>query len=212
MGRTFRRSVLLAAVLSVGPAMQAQQGFHPLSSDLAVTYTAERAKIASIDCGCFWLQGGSASGAIALFRGLGVAANLTGEHASNIAPGVDLSKLVFMAGPRYTLDGRRGKNGWLGANHEISIFGEALFGIVHGFDSVFPTASGADTSANSFSLQVGGGLNIGLTKHFGLRALEIDYVHTRLPNSFGNTQNDLRFAFGVTYHLGKRRGNSPPDH
>ncbi len=104
MGRTFWRSLLLAAALSAGPAMQAQQGFHPLSGDLAVTYTAERAKIASIDCGCFWLQGGSASGAVALFRGLGAAANFTGEHASNIAPGVDLSKLVFMAGPRYTLE------------------------------------------------------------------------------------------------------------
>lgn len=204
MGRTFRRCVLLgAAALSFGAMMQAQQGLHPLSGDLAVTYTAERAKVASIDCGCFWLQGGSVSGAVTLFRGLGVAANFTGEHASNIVPGVDLSKLVFMAGPRYTRDTWHGKQGI--ANHEISIFGEALFGIAHGFDSVFPTASGADTSANSFSLQVGGGLNVGLTQHFGLRVLEIDYVHTRLPNSLGNTQNDLRLAFGLTYRLGERR-------
>jgi hypothetical protein len=41
---------------------------------------AERAKLASVDCGCFWLNGGSGNFATTLFHGLGVAANLTGER------------------------------------------------------------------------------------------------------------------------------------
>ena len=190
------RIALLAGAMSFSPITQAQQGFRPLSVDLAVTYTAERAKIATTGCGCFWLQGGSVNGAIRIFRSLSVATNLTGEHASAIGGGVDVSKLAFMAGPRWT-------NHWLGDRHKTSVFGEALFGIAHGFDSVFPTTSGIESSANSFSLQVGGGLNIMIARRFGLRALEIGYVRTSLPNNAGNTQNDLRLAMGVSYHLGR---------
>lgn len=61
-----------------------------------------RAKVASVDCGCFWLNGGSGDFTIRLFDGLGVAANLTGEHASNIGTGIDLDKVMFSMGPRYT--------------------------------------------------------------------------------------------------------------
>jgi outer membrane immunogenic protein len=203
MYREFWRGALLTGALTLGPIAQAQQPALPRSVDLAVTYTAERAKIVSGNCGCFWLQGGSMDAGVALFHGLGVAANLTGERSSNIAPGVDLSKFAFMAGPRYTLHAHRW-NRWLGSKHGTTIFAEGLFGTVHGFDSVFPTSSGIKSSANSFSMQLGGGLDIGLGKGFGLRALELGYVHTSLPNNGSNTQNDLRLAFGVSYHVGKR--------
>ena len=126
--KTFWGSILLAGSLCATPLLQAQQVFHQLSGDLAVTYSIERAKIASIDCGCFWLQGGSVSGAISLFHGLGIAANFTGEHAANIAPGEDLSKIAFMAGPRYTLHASHG-DGWFSEKRRITVFGEALFGV-----------------------------------------------------------------------------------
>lgn len=53
-------------------------------------------------------------------------------------------------------------------------------------------------------MQLGGGVNVPVRKGFSIRALEIDYVHTSLPNNNVNSQNDLRFAFGVAYHFGKR--------
>jgi hypothetical protein len=201
MSRTLWAGALLAGALACGPMAQAQQESRPLSVDLAVTYTGERAKIASTSCGCFWLQGGSVNGAITLFRGLGVAANLTGEHSPNIGPGVDLNKLAFMAGPRYTLRTARWTNRFLGAKHGTSVFGEALFGYAHGFNGIFPTSSGVEASANAFSMQIGGGLNVRIARNFGIRALELDYVRTSLPNSASNTQNDLRLNFGVSYHL-----------
>jgi outer membrane immunogenic protein len=202
----FCSGVLLAVALACGPALLAQQAMRPRSVDLAVTYSAERAKIASIDCGCFWLQGGSVSGSVPLFRGLSVAANFTAEHASNITPGVDLGTLAVMAGPRYTLNTRRWTDRWLGYKREVSLFGEGLFGFAHGFDGSFPVTSGIETSANTFSLQLGGGLNIGLSKHFGLRALEVDFVRTNFPNTLGDAQNDLRLAFGITYRPGRNGG------
>jgi hypothetical protein len=32
-----------------------------------------------------------------------------------------------------------------------------------------------------------------------MRVLELDFVHTSLPNNAGNSQNDLRIGFGVTF-------------
>jgi hypothetical protein len=201
MSRTLWAVAFLVGVIASGPPAQAQEGPRPFPVDLAASYTTERAKIASADCGCFWLQGGSVNGAITLFHGLGVAVNFTGEHSSDIAPGVDLSKLALMAGPRYTLRTSRWTNRFLHANHGTSIFGEALFGRVYGFNSIFPTSTGLTGSANSFSMQVGGGLDVALARGFGLRALEVDYVRTTLPNNVSNTQNDLRLSFGVSYRL-----------
>jgi hypothetical protein len=201
MSRIFWACAFLVGAFAFTTRVQAQQEPQPLLVDLAVTYTAERAKIATTDCGCFWLQGGSVNAGARLFRGLGVAANLTGGHSSNIAPGVDLNKLGFMVGPRYTLGTSRWTNHLLGPKHSTSVFGEALFGFAHGFDSIFPTSSGLTSTATAFSMQVGGGLNVALAHGFGVRALEIDYVRTSLANNAGNNQNDLRLSFGLSYRL-----------
>jgi hypothetical protein len=201
MSRIFLAGALLVGAVAFAPRLQAQQEPRPLLVDLAVTYTAERAKIVTTDCGCFWLQGGSVNAGATLFRGLGIAANLTGGHSSNVAPGVDLNKLAFVVGPRYTLTTSRWTNRLLGSRHATSVFGEALFGFAHGFDSIFPTSSGLTSTSTAFSMQVGGGLNIALARGFGLRALEIDYVRSNLPNNAGNNQNDLRLSFGLSYRF-----------
>jgi hypothetical protein len=71
---------------------------------------------------------------------------------------------------------------------------------VHGFNGVYPASSSTTSSANAFALQAGGGFNYYLTKQWGLRLFEADYVRTALPNNAANIQNDLRLGFGVTYH------------
>jgi len=195
--------VFLVAALSALPASaQTQQAGPPpprphtfgiTSSDVAVTYTLERAKLQASNCNCFWLNGGSADAAITLYRGFGLAANLTGEHASNILPGVNLGKISFMAGPRYTY----------GASH-TRVFGEWLFGVAHAFDGAFPGPTGLTASAGSFSTQLGIGTDIAIHKGLGVRAFEVDYVHTSLPNNGVNSQNDLRLAFGLSYRFGVR--------
>ncbi len=105
MPGTFRHIVLFLETLTslTGLAQQRPVKPTPAEIDVAITYVAERAKIASIDCRCFWLEGGGMNAAVAFHRGLGVAANLTGGHASNIESGVDLNKVSFMTGPRYTI-------------------------------------------------------------------------------------------------------------
>ncbi len=203
MHRSVLAGLLLCEVLTMAAMVHAQQARPYVvpgatSADVAVTYNLERAKVASSNCGCFWMNGGGAEGALNFRHGLGAVALLDADHASNITPGVGLSKFTYVFGPRYTYSPMRWRQ-----PRKTRLFGEALFGATHGFSSTFPGSGGAATSANSFAMQLGGGVDVALRRGFGVRALEVDYVRTSLPNNASNTQNDLRLAFGVTYHIGK---------
>jgi len=205
MQRTICGSVLLCAVLMTTVAACAQQA-HPnmlpgiASADVALTYNLERAKIASSNCGCFWLNGASAEVAVPFYPGISAVGSFGGATASNITPGVDLSKFTYVFGPRYTYDISR-YSGIATRGHSTHLFGEALFGGTHAFNSSFPATGGAVPTANSFAMQLGGGIDVALSRGFGVRALQLDYIRTSLPNNASNTQNDLRIAFGVTYHI-----------
>ena len=198
-----RALVSVAPVLVLSLLSQAQRS-NPLSADVALTFTTDRAKIASTGCGCFWLQGGSLDASVPIFRGLGVAANLSGEHAANIASGVDLSTVAFVVGPRYTFSTTRWTRRVPELRHGTSVFGQALYGASRGFDGAFTTLAGPKGNASSLALQLGGGVDIGLARGFGVRVFEAEYVRTTFRNFDNNTQNDLRLAAGVTYHLGRR--------
>jgi hypothetical protein len=192
--------LLLGAVLSMDLVAQAQQkpaSTYTTDVDVAITYVAEQAKVASADCGCFWLNGGSGNFAMTFFHGLGVAANLTGEHASNIGTGIDLDKVMFAMGPRYTYIPKLP----VGKRPGIAGYGEGLFGGIHGFNTTFPSSTGTIGAASSFAMQFGGGLDLRFAKHIGIRAVEADYVRSTLPNNAGNVQNDLRLAAGISFHF-----------
>lgn len=202
-------TVLLLGALSLSLLAQAQQQpehkFRLQSVDLAVTYSPQVGKVAPSKSDRFWMQGGSADVAVTLYRGFGVAASLTGQHASNITPGIDVNKITFVTGPRYTYNTARWTDRLLGPKHPSSVFGEALFGTVHGFNGLFPAGgTTVKSSANAFAMQVGGGIDIALAKGFGVRALQLDYFHSRLPNNGTDSQHELRMAFGVTYHIGRK--------
>jgi outer membrane protein OmpA-like peptidoglycan-associated protein len=166
-----------------------------VSTDLGITFATERSQLVPGNC-CFWFKGGGADVAFNFFKGWGIAASLTGDHAGNVAPDVDVNKISYMAGPRYTW------TAWSGANqHRLQMYAQGLFGGAHGFDGVYPTSTGTTSSANSFAIQAGGGLNYYFNRHWGVRLLEADFVRTAMPNGVDDVQHDLRLAFGVTYHF-----------
>ena len=203
MPGTFRPIVLFLGTLTSLTGLAQQSPVKPTSTgiDVAITYVAERAKIASMDCGCFWLEGGGLNAAVTFYRGLGVAANLTGGHASNIASGVDLDKVSFMMGPRYTYPFKNWFGHDFGRHGGGRIFGEGLIGGVHSFNTVVPTSAGVAGAASSFVFQVGGGADLPLRKAIGIRIFEADYVRSTLPNAGNRTQNDLRLAAGISFHF-----------
>jgi hypothetical protein len=164
-----------------------------------VTIATERAQVVPGQTS-FWFKGGGADAAVTLWKGLGIAASLTGDTTLNLAPNMSVHKLTYLGGPRYTCTAWKSQAG-AADQRRLQIFLQGLFGATHGFDGFYPTSPAPTTSANSFAVQAGGGLNLYLTRSLGIRLLEADYVHTALPNGAANTQNDMRLSFGVTYHF-----------
>jgi hypothetical protein len=199
--RNLTRSVLLAstcliaAVTALGQQSKGPREPSPISADLSLTYSVEESQLAPGNCGCFWFQGAGADAAFTLWKGLGIGGAVIGEHA-NQAPGASIDKIAYVLGPRYTFA--------VHPHHGVpllQLFGEAFLGGVHGFNSLFPTPRGLNSSATALALQTGGGINVFASKGFAVRAIEVEYLHTALPNNYSNSQNDLRLGFGVTYHL-----------
>jgi hypothetical protein len=198
------RTVLLLVTFSslAGLAQQSTPVKRPPATiDIAFTYVAERAKIATEPCGCFWLQGAGMNGAVTFYRGLGVAANLTGGHASNVQDGVGLDKVYFMMGPRYTYQRKNWFGHDVGQNAGFRMFGEGLIGGVHAFNTVVPSSAGVAGAASSFVFQVGGGVDHTIRRGIGIRIVEADYVRSTLPNAASNTQHDFRLAAGISFRF-----------
>jgi peptidoglycan-associated lipoprotein len=193
----FSYLLLLAAPLLVTSSLRAQAlastptpGHQEV--DLAVTYTVQHSNLVSNPT--FFQQGGSVELSAQTYRGLGIAANITGTNVGNAAnSGVGLTMVTTTFGPRYTWY----RPGHGGGKKSLAIFGKALIGESHGFNSYFPTLSGSLTDYNSFALQVGGGVDIGLSRRFAIRVIQADWLRTQFPNSTTNVQNNLRLGAGV---------------
>jgi outer membrane protein OmpA-like peptidoglycan-associated protein len=168
--------------------------------DLSVGYVNIRANAPPGNCNCFYLNGGYLSGSIHLTRWLGVTANFTGAYGSNIGLlGQDLTLMTFTAGPRVVF--RLGR---------LTPFGEVLIGGAHGSNSYFPSATSSSPSASSFAVSSGGGLDIWLTPRLAVRAIELEYLRTSLPNGVNNEQNQLTIAAGLVIKFRGRSENDAP--
>jgi hypothetical protein len=198
----FRKVCALSACLLANAAGWAQQGQRPtpsekVSTDVAIVFDGELSR-PDPSLGTFWFRGGAVDAAVTFWKGLGIAATLTGDHASNIFPGVDENKIAFMAGPRYTFTAWRGHRN-AADSRRLQLFGQGLVGVAHGFDTEF---SNGWRAANELSIETGGGLNFYLTRNFGVRPIQVDFVRTQIGATGFSTQNDMRVAAGVTYHFG----------
>ncbi len=109
-----------------------------------------------------------------LFYGFGVAANISGVHAGSVGlGGVPLSLVTATFGPRYR---------WH-KSHRLSFSGETLLREADGFRSLIPSAFGADTSASSLALQIGGRIDLRFSQHLAVRALEASWLRIQLPTA-----------------------------
>jgi hypothetical protein len=204
MRSSLSSSLLLAGACMLAPAAGRAQSASKapvkpkLTFDLAVTYNVEQGELAPGNCGCFWLQGVGVDGAVSLRNGLGIAAAFNTGRATNVVPGINVEKVQYLAGPRYT-NTAHGKAADPLAR--LQLFGQALFGGVHAYNGAYPSPTGLNSDAGSYAIEAGGGANVLLAKGIGLRVVEVDYVRNALPNNASNTQNDVRIAFGITRHF-----------
>lgn len=74
-------------------------------------------------------------------------------------------------------------------------FGQILFGGAHE----------TSESQNAFAMDIGGGLDVTVTKHVAVRAIQMDYLETRFgqTGSGSQDQNSFRLSFGIVFRLFK---------
>ncbi|GGG63070.1 OmpA family protein [Edaphobacter dinghuensis] len=160
--------------------------------DLSLGYSNIRANAPPGGCDCFDMNGGYASVDFHLKDWLSIAGEFTGGHANNISMlGQNLTLLTFMAGSKISYTG-----------HRLVPYGQVLFGGAHGSDSYFPTNTSSTSSASSWALSTGGGLDLNINRRFAIRALEMQYLRTALPNGTNDAQNHLMIGAGIVIKFG----------
>lgn len=158
-------------------------------------------------------NGWEGQGTFNFTRHFGVTADFTGN--SNQLAGVSFAGFSvgarqhiyeFLFGP--TVSTNFGKS---------SVFAHALFGAAHsslGAGVSVPILGGLSApidSSNAFAMAFGGGVDIGITRSFAIRAAQIDFVRTNfnsidalasgLSTNTGNTQNSFRYSGGVVWRF-----------
>jgi outer membrane immunogenic protein len=189
--------IFVSALLSSLPLTAVAQ--RPANTiDAYATYSEMRANAPVGGCSCFWMSGGVGGFSVPVWRDFSAVVeaggNLT-DHIPNFNTG--LSLLYGLGGVRMRVP-----------NHtRFQPFGQALFGGVHGFDSYFPAPVGKLPTSydTSFALTVGGGLDIAVSKHIWIRALQADYFYSELRNIQGDRQNQFRIGAGILF-----RGSETP--
>jgi opacity protein-like surface antigen len=176
--------------LALGTAAQAQL----LPRDAGLRYGEQVSNAPAGSCGCFTLQGAAADatwklGPLSSALQLRLAADIGVEHTGNVNhAGYGLTLSTFTAGPRLHLPGKK-----------VKPFAQALFGLAHGSGSEFPRSGNVLTpSANSFAFDLGAGAGFPVNQRLSVRILQLDYLHTALPNNSNNWQNNLRIGAGLT--------------
>jgi hypothetical protein len=112
----------------------------------------------------------------------------------------------FLFGP--TVAARFGKH---------SVFGHALFGAGRSSLSAgvsIPILGGFSTGVNNataFAMAFGGGFDLGVSQHFAIRPVQVDYLYTKfnsidalaggLSTSSASHQNSFRYSAGVVFRF-----------
>ena len=182
---------LVSTLLALLPV--AALGQHaPNSVDAYVTYSEMYANAPVGGCGCFWMNGGAGGLSIPVWRDFSAVIEAGGNTTDHI-PGFNtgLSLVYGMGGVRMRVP-----------NHtRFHPFGQALFGGVHGFDGYFPAPVGKLPTSydTSYAATVGGGLDIAVSRHIWIRAIQADYFYSELRNVQGDRQNQLRIGAGIVF-------------
>lgn len=207
---------------SAGASLQSDSSGVPRSTgktsgapkiDLGIVYSYVRA-VPTDAAGnrMVWLNGGSTSINFHLNRHLGIVGDFGGYADSRLRLGTSSSDAVmnssgnaftYLLGPRVLF----------GKQERFTPFVQALFGAVHASAVTLPSGctSGGCTplpSENAFAMTAGGGLDWNLSRHFGIRILQAEYLMTRLTDiSSGSTgtQNDMRLSSGIVLRMGGGR-------
>ena len=184
-------SAFTAAQSTPSTAPPSQSSEKPLRAELALDYSYVHSNAPPGGCGCFNFNGGSATFAWPVRPGgFALVGDVTAGYAGAItSTGYSLTLSTFSVGARYLLP--VGKS-------PLQPFGQVLVGAAHSTGSMVqgPPLAATNNSA-AFAANLGGGLDLRVTRRFSLRLVEADYVLTTFDNGSNNRQNNIRISAGL---------------
>jgi hypothetical protein len=205
--------IFISIILSLASMLVAQSGG-------ARAAGSENGTRATVFGGYSYLRNGSngfsgweAQGTFNFNRYLGITADVSGASltpfsfsVSGFSAGTYQHLNNYLFGPTVTAN--------LGRS---AVFAHALFGEARsslGAGVGIPIIGGLSTgltSANAFAMAFGGGIDIGLTRHLAIRAVQVDYLRTLfsasdalttgLSGSLANRQNSFRYSTGIVFRF-----------
>jgi hypothetical protein len=181
--------LIVSALGALGTRAQAQAlpTAGGLALDVGATYTTIHANEGPGQCGCFYMSGGSAEFSVKNEHNVAFVTSVSGTYQGNINNiQQNLTLLTILEGVRYSRD-RGGR---------FVPFGEAAVGFAHTMSNYV-----VYKNTNAAAAQVGGGLDIRVSRRFSLRAAQVDYLFTSSPNGQNNFQNEIRYGAGIVFHL-----------
>jgi outer membrane immunogenic protein len=161
------------------------------SLDVGANYNWVHSNAPPGGCGCFDLNGGSAWVGVNLTHSFGIVGAVASQQGSD--SNGDLTLTSYLAGPRYIVHGF----------DRFKPFGQVLFGGAHASGALAPGSANISGSPNAFAMTAGGGLDIGLTEHIMLRAIQADYYLTHFDNGVNTRQNNFRLGVGLVIRFGR---------
>ncbi len=191
MPKNFRIALLLVAIsgcLVSAPEAVAQSAGN-LEIGANYIYTGTNAPPGG--CGCFSLHGGAGWVGYNFKGNLALIGEVSGSDASNIEGTTgSLTLTSFLGGLRYSRHHDR-----------LAPFGQVLLGGSHASGELTPNSTGLAGSDNGFAMTAGGGLDVKLSHHLSLRAVQADYFLTRFNNSLNDRQNNFRIGAGIVFRF-----------
>jgi hypothetical protein len=209
-----RKGVILMSISLILPSMLVAQ------NGGARTAGSENNTRATIFGGYSYLRnsrngfnGWEGQGTFNLNRYLGVTADVSGASLTPFS----FSVLGFSAGTYQHLNNYLFGPTLTASLGRSAVFAHALFGETRsslGVGVGIPIIGGISTgltSAHAFAMAFGGGIDIGLTRHLAIRAVQVDYLRTQfsatdelttgLSSSLGNRQNSFRYSTGIVFRF-----------
>ena len=146
------------------------------------------------------MNGGSGSIAYNFSHWAGLVFDFGGYHDSRINNvNVNATGFSYLAGPRFSIR----------TEERVTPFAQFLFGDVHGNSGMLLQPSSHD----AFGMALGGGIDIGLSKHVAWRMLQAEYLFTDFNLAPSSThQSSFRLSSGLLFRWGARpiMVNKPP--
>lgn len=199
--RSLSRGLMLLAGIFAMTSLAPPSARAQRSGDFSMMYIQDAARfVGNQPATYFYLRGASVEYAFAPWKGIGFVSGGSGVAGTNLRSTVDIHTVTFFVGPRYTYNlGHITPTAW---NRKGSIYVQGKFGYTFATAGQYPVKGVLTSNASSLDLEAGGGVNLHIYHRFDYRVVEVDLIHTRLPDGAANVQNSLRFATGINFHIG----------